>query len=56
MAMPHATLIAGNVCSWLLQITVLLLAHRISQLAHLVYVLHFACLVYFAAHFCTRGS
>ncbi|UVC67219.1 envelope glycoprotein M [Human alphaherpesvirus 1] len=55
MAMPHATLIAGNVCSWLLQITVLLLAHRISQLAHLVYVLHFACLVYFAAHFCTRG-
>lgn len=56
MAMPHATLIAGNVCSWLLQITILLLAHRISQLAHLVYVLHFVCLVYFAAHFCTRGS
>ncbi|NDV11073.1 hypothetical protein GXW84_43100, partial [Rhodococcus sp. IEGM 248] len=55
MAMPHATLIAGNVCAWLLQITVLLLAHRISQLAHLIYVLHFACLVYLAAHFCTRG-
>ncbi|AIA09503.1 envelope glycoprotein M [Macacine alphaherpesvirus 1] len=55
MVATHATLLGGNACVWLLQITVLLLAHSVSALAHTVYVLHFACLTYFAAHFCTRG-
>nr|AHM96058.1 envelope glycoprotein M [Papiine alphaherpesvirus 2] len=55
MVVTHATLLGGNACLWLLQVTVLLLAHRVSALAHTVYVLHFACLTYFAAHFCTRG-
>ncbi|ARS02021.1 envelope glycoprotein M [Macacine alphaherpesvirus 1] len=55
MVATHATLLGGNACVWLLQITVLLLAHSVGALAHTVYVLHFACLAYFAAHFCTRG-
>ncbi|BBM13182.1 envelope glycoprotein M [pteropodid alphaherpesvirus 2] len=55
LVMPQATLILGNVCPWLLQITVLLLSHRVSMLAHLVYIFHFACLAYFTSHFCTRG-
>ncbi|QPO25218.1 envelope glycoprotein M [Bovine alphaherpesvirus 2] len=55
MVAPQTTLVFGAACPWLLQITVILLSHRILMLAHVMYVLHFVCLACFAFHFCTRG-